>query len=70
MTDDVKDFVCALGIAFDEIGDAMEAGSIGYFLEIAARAAKNEASKSGLLYLKAHVEKIEAEFKDGARAND
>src|SRR3981189_2388152 len=41
MNDETKDLVSALAAAFDEIGDAMEAASIHYFLGLAARAAKN-----------------------------
>jgi hypothetical protein len=48
MNDEVKDLVSALAVAFDEIGDAMEASSVRYFLAPAVRAAKNEASKSSL----------------------
>jgi hypothetical protein len=68
--EEVKDLVSALAVAFEEIGDAMEASSVHYFLGLAVRAAKNEASKSSLRCLMAHVARIEDEFKQGVRAND
>jgi hypothetical protein len=70
MNDEVKDLVSALAVAFDEIADAMEAASIHHFLGLAMRAAQNEASKSSLRYLMAHVAKIEDEFKQGVRTSD